>query len=303
MPTSEALPASASEEASRYKIGVICLAAASFFASLGGILLRLIHEAGGWQILFYRSLVSLAALLLFVGYRHRGRTVAAFTGMGRAGLALSLSLCATFILFVFSILQTTVANVTFTVSLSPFFAALFGWLFLRERVASATLAAMVISLAGIGLMLRDGLATGTFTGNLLALGCCLCYSGGLVAMRKGRTADMIPAVCLAGVWTMMIAASMAPNLIISGHDLGITMVLGVVQVGLQYILLTNATRYVPAAEVALIGRLSMIMSPLWVWVFVDEVPGLLSLIGGVIILSAVTGQGFFTLRRARRAAA
>lgn len=303
MPTSEALPASASEEAGLYKIGVICLVSATFFSSLGGILLRLIDEAGGWQILFYRSLAFLAIMLLFIGYRHRGRIVAAFTGVGRAGLAISLSLCAAFILFVFAILETTVASVVFTVSLSPFFAALFAWLILRERVALATLVAMVFSLAGIGLMFSDGFAAGTLLGNLLALCCSLCYSSALVAMRKGRAADMLPAVCLAGVGTMVIAAVMAPDLTISRHDLGITMVLGVVQLALQYILLTTATRYVPAAEVALIGRLTLIMAPLWVWIGVDEVPSLLTLIGGVIILSAVTGQGFFALRRARRAAA
>ncbi|HEX9790136.1 MAG TPA: DMT family transporter [Kiloniellales bacterium] len=302
MPTSEALPVGASEEAGRYKIGVICLVAATFFTSLAGILLRLIDEAGGWQILFYRSLAFIVVMLLFIGYRHRGRTVAAFTGVGRAGLAISLCLTAAFILFVFAILQTTVASVVFTVSLSPFFAALFAWLILREAVAPATLVAMVLSLAGIGLMFGDGLAAGTSFGNLLALGTCLCYSGALVAMRKGRATDMLPAVCLAGVGTAVIAAVMAPDLGISRHDLGIAVVLGVLQLALQYILITTATRYVPAAEVALIGRLTLIMAPLWVWIGVGEVPSLLTLAGGAIILSAVTGQGLFALRRARRAA-
>jgi len=303
MPTSEVLPVSASEEAGRYKIGVICLVSATFFTSLAGILLRLIDEAGGWQILFYRSLAFIAAMLLFIGYRHRSRTVTAFTGVGRAGLVISLSLCAAFILFVFALLQTTVASVVFTVSLSPFFAALFAWLILRERVSPATLVAMAFSLAGIGLMFGDGLAAGTAVGNLLALGCCLCYSSALVAMRKGRATDMLPAVCLAGVGTVVIAAVMAPHLEISRHDLGLAVLLGVVQLALQYILVTTATRYVPAAEVALIGRLTLIMAPLWVWIGVGEVPSLLTLAGGAIILSAVTGQGLFALRRAQRAAA
>jgi drug/metabolite transporter (DMT)-like permease len=95
---------------------------------------------------------------------------------------------------------------------------------------------------------------------------------------------------------------MAPDLAISRHDLGIAVVLGVLQLALQYILITTATRYVPAAEVALIGRLTLIMAPLWVWIGVGEVPSLLTLAGGAIILSAVTGQGLFALRRARRAA-
>jgi len=300
MPTSEPAPG---DEARRYRTGVICLVTATFFTSLAGVLVRLVEAAGGWEILFYRSLAFVAAMLLFIVYRHRGGTVAAFTAGGATGLALSLFLTAAFILFIFALLKTTVANVVFTVSLSPFFAALFAWLSMREAVARATLAAMALSLVGIGLMFGDGLASGTLTGNVLALACCLCYSAALVAMRKGRAVDMIPAVCLAGVGTAVIAAAMVPSFAISRHDLNVAIVLGVVQLALQYVLIATGTRFVPAAEVALIGRLTLIMAPLWVWIAVGEVPSALGMAGGAVILLAVTGQGVFALRRARRAVA
>ena len=293
MPTSEAT-------AAQYRNGVICLVSATFFTSLAGILIRLVEGAGGWQIVFYRSLAFVAAMLLFIVYRHRGRTLTAFTSGGVAGLVVSLSLSAAFILFLFALLHTTVANVVFTVSLSPFFAALFAWLAMRETVAPATLAAMAVSLVGVSFMFGDGLASGTALGNLLALGCCLCYSAAIVAMRKGRSVDMIPSICLAGVGSAIVAAIMSPDMSISRHDLGITVVLGVLQLALQYVLIASAVRYVPAAEVALIGRLTLIMAPLWVWIFVNEVPSALSLAGGAIVLLAVTGQGVFALRRARR---
>ncbi|MHA1600548.1 MAG: DMT family transporter [Alphaproteobacteria bacterium] len=286
--------------AAQYRTGIICLVSATFFTSLAGIMIRLIEGAGGWQILFYRSLAFVAAMLVFIVFRHRGRTVTAFTSGGAAGLTVTLSLCAAFILFIFALLETTVANVVFTVSLSPFFAALFAWLAMREKVAPATLVAMALSLVGVSFMFGDGLASGTALGNLLALGCCLCYSGAIVAMRKGRSVDMIPSICLAGVACTVIAAIISPDLTISRHDLGITVLLGVMQLALQYVLIATATRYVPAAEVALIGRLTLIMAPLWVWIFVDEVPSLLSMMGGAVILLAVTGQGVFALRRTRR---
>jgi drug/metabolite transporter, DME family len=240
-------------------------------------------------------------MLLFIIYRHRGHTLAAFAGVGRVGLILAFSLTGAFICFIFALYETTVANVVFTVSLSPFFAALFAWLMLRESVAPATMVAMVLSLAGIALMFGDGIASGTILGNVLALGSSLFYSAGLVAMRKGRSVDMIPAVCLAGVGTAIIAGLMAGDLTISRLDLGIAIILGVFQLALQYVLVTTATRYVPTAEVALISRLTLIMAPLWVWIFVDEVPSALTLAGGFIVLMAVTGQSVFAMRRARRA--
>ena len=300
MPTSEAVPG---DEARRYRTGVICLVTATFFTSLAGVLVRLVEAAGGWEILFYRSLAFVAAMGLFIVHRHRGRPLSAFTAGGTTGLALSLFLTAAFILFIFALLNTTVANVVFTVSLSPFFAALFAWMSMRETVARATLIAMAVSLVGIALMFGDGLASGTLTGNVLAFACCLCYSASLVAMRKGRAADMLPAICLAGVGTAAIAAAMVPGFAISQHDLSIAILLGVFQLALQYVLVATGTRFVPAAEVALIGRLTLIMAPLWVWLAVGEAPSALGMAGGAVILMAVTGQGVFALRRARRAIA
>jgi drug/metabolite transporter (DMT)-like permease len=283
-----------------YRFGVLCIVAAAFFTSLAGILLRWMEAAGGWQILFYRSLAFVAAMLVFIALRHRGRTARAFLEIGKPGLVAALCLGAAFMLFVFALLKTSVANVVFTVSLSPFFAALFAWVALREAVRPATLVTMGLALAGVGFMIGDSLAAGSLDGNLLALVTCLCYSVAIVALRGGRRVDMIPAVCLAGVIAAAISGLMAEDLHISRHDLMLAVTLGVVQLAFQYMLLTTGTRYVPAAEVPLIGRLSLVMAPLWVWIGVGEVPGGLTLIGGAIVLAAICGHGLLTLRAARR---
>ena len=146
---------------------------------------------------------------------------------------------------------------------------------------------------------REALRLETLAGNLLALGAAFCYSGALVAMRGGRKFDMIPAVCLAGVIATLVSGVMAPDLRITAHDLWIAVVLGVVQLGFQYILVATGTRSVPAAEAALVGRLTLVMAPLWVWLGVGEVPGGLTLAGGAIVLAAVTGHGLYALRLAR----
>ncbi len=150
----------------------------------------------------------------------------------------------------------------------------------------------------------DGLARGTLLGNALALGCSLSYAAALVAMRKGRAVDMIPAVCLAGLLAALVAAAAAAlgtpaGLAVSGRDLGLAASLGVVQLGFQYILLTFAIRHVPAAEVALIGRASLVLAPIWVWFGVGEVPSALTLAGGAAIFLAITSHGFLAIRRSR----
>lgn len=271
------------------------------------MILRHVETADGWQVLFYRSLAFVAVLLPFLAWRHRGAMARAFRAVGRPGLVTALSLSPAFILFILALLETTVANVVFILSLSPFVAALFAWAALGEPVGRSTLAAMAVSLVGVGFMFGDGLVAGTLLGNWFAAGACLSYSVALVAMRKGRAVDMLPAVCLAGVMTVgvsgLLALAVSPGLLSIGpHDLGLAVVLGVVQLAFQYILVTTATRYVPVAEVALIGRLTLVLAPLWVWLAVGEVPGALSLIGGAIILIAVMGHGLLAARPSRRRA-
>ena len=197
-------------EAAAYRLGLSTMFIATLFTSIAGIVLRLVEEADGWQVLFYRSAALVLTLLPFIAWRYGAGAGAAFRAVGRSGLVVAVCLAGAFSLFIFALLETTVANVVFTIGLSPFFAAIFAWLVLREALAPSTLAAMTVSLAGIALMVGDGLVSGTLLGNGLALGACLCYSAALVAMRKGQSVDMIPAVCLAGLLAAVVAAVMEP---------------------------------------------------------------------------------------------
>ncbi len=292
-------------EAAAYRRGVSIMFVATLFTSIAGVVLRLIEDADGWQVLFYRSAGLVVTLVPFIAWRYGAGAGAAFRAIGRNGLVVAVCLASAFSLFIFALLETTVANVVFTIGLSPLFAALFAWVVLRETLTRSTFAAMVASVAGLALMIGDGLVSGTLLGNGLALGACLCYSAALVAMRKGQSVDMIPAVCLAGLLAAAVAAIMAlgtpAGLAVSARDFGLGTSLGVVQLGFQYMLLTYAIRHVPAAEVALIGRASLVLAPVWVWLAVGEVPSALTFAGGGVIFLAITSHGILAIRRSRAA--
>jgi len=286
--------------AAAYRLGLSYMFAATLFTSIAGIVLRLVDEADGWQVLFYRSAALVVTLVPFIAWRYGAGAGAAFLAIGRSGLVAAVCLAGAFSLFILALLETTVANVVFTVGLSPLFAALFAWVVLREALTRSTFVAIGACVAGLALMVGDGLASGTILGNGLALGACLCYSAALVAMRKGQSVDMIPAVCLAGLLAAVVAAWAAPaGLAVSGRDFGLAASLGVVQLGFQYMLLTVAIRHVPAAEVALIGRASLVLAPIWVWLGVGEVPSALTLAGGAAIFLAITSHGIVAIRRSR----
>ena len=288
-----------------YRLGLLCVVAASFFSSTGGLFVRLVESADAWQVLFYRSLIFSLAILLFLALRHGRETLGTFRATGRPGLLIAGALALAFICYIQALFLTTVATVVFIVSCSPFFAALFGWIFLREAVGWGLGLAMAAALLGVAIMAGEGLALGAPLGSLLALGSCIAYATTLVALRRGRSVDMLPACCLAGLFAAVISAVMAPGsflsgLVISWHDFQVAAALGVFQLAFQYILLTLASRSVPAAEIALTGRLQLILAPLWVWLLVEEVPSDTTLLGGAIVLSAILVQGLRALRKERR---
>lgn len=277
-------------------VGVAAVLAAALCTSLSGLLVRLTENADGWQILFWRSVFCIGTLLIYLAWRHGARIGDRFLSIGWTGLLCSLTLGASFITFIFALTNTSVANVAFTVGMAPVFAALLAWLFLGERVALRTVAFIALSLGGIALMFSDGLATGGLSGNILALATCLFYSSTIVLLRGGRRVDMIPAVTIAAVLSCLVAIMVAPaGLEISRHDLAIIGFMGIVQLAFQYIFFTAGVRHMPAAQAALLGRATVVLTPLWAFLGVGEVPSLLSLAGGGLVLAAVLGQGLTAL--------
>jgi len=286
----------------QYKTGVIMILTATLCLSLGGLILRNMEAADGWQVMFYRSISFVVTLLALLVYRYRGGLFAAFRATGTDGVLVALLLAAGSVCYLFSLLLTTIANAMFIIAATPLFVAVVAWLVIGERVRPSTWAVMIVALCGIGLMVGDGLASGRMLGSLVALGVVVTFGGMIVVIRRSKAVDMLPATCMAGVVGGAAAFFMAGDLEVSRHDLILSLVMGSVQFGAGFTLITMGTRYVPAAEVSLLSLLEPILASLWVWIFVNEVPATLTLIGGAIVLGAVGCQAVAGLLRERRAA-
>ncbi len=265
--------------------------------------MRLVEEADGWQLQFYLQASFLVFILGFLVWRHRGRSLQACLDIGRPGLIAACSLAIAFVAYIFAIIETSVAKVVFIGSASPFVAALVAWLVLRERVAPATLAAIAVAMLGIGVMMGEGLDGEGPLGAGLAVVAVVGYGVTLVCLRARRRVDMLPAAALAGLLALLGCGLMVPDLAISAHDLRLAILLGVVQLGFQYVLIALGTRHVPAGEVALLGRLQVVLAPLWVWLALGEVPTPVTLLGGAVVVGAVLANSIASLRRERRAMA
>lgn len=285
----------------KYLLGVVLILTGGAFLSLSGILIRHVEQADGWQILFYRSLTYFVTIGAILGFQYRRQTWQKFEAIGKPGLWASLTLSIGSVFYIMAILHTTVANVVFIIGASPLITALAGWLFLKEKISRASFITMLLAVAGIALMFTDGYVSGGMIGNVLALMLVFMYVIYLLILRNNRHLDMLPATCLSGLVTAWIALAVTDTLVISMHDLVIALILGGVQFGMGFMLLTWSSRYLPAAEVALFSLSESVLNPIWVWIGVNEVPSRLTLAGSAIVLVSVVSYSIMAIRRERRA--
>lgn len=269
--------------------------------SLGGLFIRSIEAADEWQILFWRSLGLAAALLVLIAFRSRGKVAAAFHRAGRAAVIAGLCLAAGFTCFIFSMTHTTVANTLFLLSAGPFIAAILARLLLGEAVRRATWIAMAAAALGVAVMVGDGVAAGDPFGDLTALGAAIGFAGYAVALRGGRGTDMMPATCLAGLAGALAAglaiAAGGSGFAVTAPDLALCLVYGAVAIAGSLAIYTIGSRHVPAAELMLLALTEVVLGPVWVWLAFSEIPGLPTLLGGAILLLAITGQALSGMRR------
>lgn len=283
-----------------YAKGVGFMLAAGAFASVNGVLFRNIEAASDWQIIFWRNGTMFLFLIGLLALRSRGAVGGAFRAAGKPGLAGGLILGAGNIFFALSIINTTVANALFILSASPFISAILAWFLLREHVRRRTVLAMVAALAGVGVMVMEGLGAGRLFGNLMAVGTALAHAGFVVSLRFGRHADMLPSIVIAGASAALVAFAVGGPMAVSWHDFALCAAMGVGAMSIGFICFTIGSRHVPAAQVALLSLSEVVLGPIWVALAVDEWPSILTLIGGVLVLSAIIGQALLGMRRAVR---
>lgn len=265
--------------------------------SLGGILVRNVHAADPFEIIVWRSLFMALFLVATIALMKRGRVIGSVLDMGAAGVLSGALLASTFFFFILSITRTTAANTFVLMSTVPFFVAVFAMGFLGERVATRTWIAILAALAGIAMMFAEGVEAGRLGGNLLALGVPLAAALNVVLLRRQRKrVDMVPAVLLAGLFSIAAALPFALPVTASAADLGVLALMGIVQLGLGCILMTLATRHLAAGEIGLLALLETILGPIWVWIGVGERPSDLALVGGVIVLAALVVDSLPALR-------
>ncbi len=298
MSTEQPAELTAGQTGARRSYAMGLMVASSIGISFGGLAIRSMEVADAWQINLYRSIAFVTAITLIMAARYRWETAARIRSVGAPGLLGGAMLAGAGICFLQAITTTTVANTLFTMSAIPFFTAALAWLLLREPLRRSTLATMVLAAMGIGVMMLDGLGGGSLYGNVMALSTALCFSGFAVVVRRHRSVDMLPTLMISGLLIIPLAVAMRwGDLAIPLTDLLLCFLIGGVLSGTGNALFIAASRHLAAAELTLFMLLEFALGPIWVWIFVNEVPTGLTLTGGTIVILAVTVRALFELQR------
>jgi RarD protein len=272
--------------------------------SFGALIIRYMVEARNyqWQYLFYRGLTIAIVLLIYLIVKEGKTFITSFRHNGTSGLLGACGLVVAFIGFIWSITLTTVANSLFMLATTPFVAAFLGIVFLKEKVRQLTWAAMTIALAGILIMVLEGLEKGNLFGNVIALISATGFAVFSVSLRWRKETPQFTTIALAGlicvVVTMIILFSQNSMIAMPLRNVYLSMLHGFI-VGFGLILFATGAKFLPAAELTLLSMVEVIGGVLWVYlpIFgIHEVPSMLTVIGGVIVLFAIILDGVGTRR-------
>ena len=280
--------------------GALLVACAAVCWSSGGLIARLVTTSP-WTTSLWRSFFA-SLFLVLVLWIVRGRSIVAqWRDGGRPVVAVAVCMALASTCFIFSLAHTSVANTLILISTGPYVAGLLGWLLLGERVAPRTWLMMGVTLAGALIMVSDSYSRGAIVGDLLAIVMAGSFATATVLVRRHPEIQMAPASALATSLTALVALPFAEPLRTGPRDLALLALFGVGNYGTGFLLFMAGARWIPAAQSALIGMLETVLGPLWVWLVVNERPGLATLTGGALILAALLANTLIELVTPRRA--
>lgn len=269
---------------------VLLLVGASFCWSLAGVLIKFVATSWpGLAVAGGRGIIAALFLLL----TNRGLRF----HWSRDQIVGAISYAACTVTFCTATTLTSAANAILLQYTAPVWVALLGAWLLHERATWADWLTIVVTLGGMMLFFKDSLTLGHVGGDVLAVLSGVFFAGMTMALRKQKDGSAVESIILGNMIAFVVGLPWlirAPLLPASGW--AALLLLGVVQLGFSYWLYARAIRHVTALEAVLIPVIEPILNPVWVLLFMRETPSRWALLGGGIVLCAITLRAVFSVR-------
>lgn len=232
----------------------------------------------------WRGLAATLTLWLFMRKMHYRVRIDMRT------VLIGLCVSGTSILFLIANRLTTAANAIVLQYTSPVFLVVLSMLIFRRRYRAADYVTVIITVCGIALFFFDQLTPGGMLGNILALIDGVTMGGVYLFTGESDEERRLSGIFLGLAVTTAVGI---PFTVAYPPEVTVTSVLaviamGVLQLGLPYALYSIAVKHCPTLACTLIASLEIILSPVWVWIFLGEMPGMFAILGSVVVVATIT---------------
>lgn len=269
------------------ELGIMAAVTGSLFLSFDSVFIRL-SGISGFDTAFLFGIFSAISMSLFIQTTDPRGLVVTLKESGWPAVVSGLLIVGSALSVILSIKHTAVANTMVILSGRPVMTALACWLILKEKPTTSLWLAITGVIIGISTVASGSLQSGTILGDLFAFSAVIFLALNGTLWRRYKNISRIVIVGLGGFFlalTMSIPAEPSTY----SADTWITMAaMGLFSAPLGRVLNATATRYIPAAEAAMIGLSSVILASLWAYLFFNEIPSLNTIIGGIIVISTIT---------------
>ena len=275
--------------------------------AIGGLSLSfdipLIRLADGevWSVLATRSIATfVVALIAWSVVRFvLNKRIALIPGP--IGLLIGVLYGINSLTFMLAVFNTSTANVVFILAFTSMFAALLSWVFLRERPSNATLLTMAAMVAGVMLIVHDGLESGNVFGDAMAACSAFLLASAITLSRRTRL-DMGFVPLVTAIFPGIAALILLPQTGFQIAHPGFILFNGLIMIPLAFFCLATGPRFLSAPEVGMFYLLETVLAPIWVWIVFTETPTTQTLIGGSILILALLAHSLWQMRSRSRAA-
>lgn len=271
--------------------GVLMMAATASLWSIAGLLIKVID----WHPIAIAGVRSLIASLVILAFLRKPKIHWSFPQVAAA-----VANAVTMLLFVVANKTTTAANAILLQYTAPVFTAFIGAALLKEKTRLEHWVSILFVMVGMTIMFANKLDGGQFFGDAIALMSAVTFSLYIVFMRMQKEGSPLES----NLMSQWIAAGVCltvslflPMPQFTQKSVAAILVLGIVQIGIPSILIAFAIRRISAVSANLIAVIEPVLNPVWVFLFLGEYPGMNTIIGGAVILLAVTGASMISARR------
>ena len=282
-------------EIKKEKIAIPVVLFAGLIWSFGPLVVRYMNEPNlvPWQYIFARGWTIFILINLYLFFEEGKNFFKNYLKIGISGLIGGSGLGIAMITFIFSITHTSAAVTLLCLAAMPFFTALLGFLFLKEKISLNVWIAILIATIGIIIIAIGNTEKNSLLGLVFGMASSIGFSVFSVSLRWRKETPKFTTVAFAGFFCFTIASIMIlkNNMVFFSTSYnGALFSLHGTLVCMGLILYSIGSKAIPAAELTLLSLTEVIGGIFWVWVpflGINEIPSSNTIIGGFFLFMSI----------------